>query len=131
MRLPEFSIRRNGYDAFNLVCLDVTGGFLLLVLVQEIFCSNKQPWRHLILGYKRSQLRPGFLGAIACYVFDLVLFTQTLQQLPVSLAVPVVSGIRIAATAILAYAFFGEHLTGSQWFASAVITVGIVIMSRT
>lgn len=73
---------------------------------------------------------PWFLGAIACYVFDLVLFTQALQQLPVSSAVPVVSGIRIGATAILAYVFLGEHLTGNQLLASAVITAGIVIMSR-
>jgi multidrug transporter EmrE-like cation transporter len=73
---------------------------------------------------------PWFIGAIACYIFDLVLFTQALQQLPISSAVPVVSGIRIAATAILAYVFFGEHLTGNQLFASGVITAGIVIMSR-
>lgn len=74
---------------------------------------------------------PWFMGAIACYVFDLVLFTQALRQLPVSLAVPVVSGIRIAATAILANVFFSEHLTGNQWFASAAIAAGIVMMSRT
>jgi multidrug transporter EmrE-like cation transporter len=73
---------------------------------------------------------PWFLGAIACYVFDLVFFTQALQQLPISSAVPVVSGIRIAATAILAYVFFGERLTGDHLFASGVITIGIIIMSR-
>ncbi len=73
---------------------------------------------------------PWFMGAIACYIFDLILFTQALQHLPVSSAVPVVSGIRIAATTILAYVFFGEHLTTKQLFASSLITVGIVIMSR-
>ncbi|NJK58574.1 MAG: small multidrug resistance protein [Pleurocapsa sp. SU_5_0] len=72
-----------------------------------------------------------FWGAIACYIFDLILFTQALQHLPVSYAVPVVSGIRIAATAILAYVFFGEHLTLNQFFASGVIIAGIIIMSRT
>ncbi|PSN16081.1 small multidrug resistance protein [filamentous cyanobacterium CCT1] len=73
---------------------------------------------------------PWFLSAIACYIFDLVFFAQALQQLPVSTAVPVVSGIRIAATAILAYVCFGEHLTGYQLFAASLITAGIVIMSR-
>jgi multidrug transporter EmrE-like cation transporter len=71
-----------------------------------------------------------FWGAIACYIFDLILFTQALQLLPVSSAVPVVSGIRIAATAILAYIFFGEHLTPNHFFASGLITAGIIIMSR-
>jgi multidrug transporter EmrE-like cation transporter len=74
---------------------------------------------------------PWFVGAIACYVFDLILFSQSLQHLPVSTVVPVVSGLRIAATAILAYVFFGEPLTLNHLFASSVIVVGIIIMSRT
>jgi multidrug transporter EmrE-like cation transporter len=73
---------------------------------------------------------PWFWGAIACYIFDLILFTQALQHLPVSSAVPVVSGLRIAATSILAYLFFGEPLTLNKFFASGVITAGIIIMSR-
>ena len=73
---------------------------------------------------------PWFIGAIACYVFDLVFFAQALQNLPVSSAIPVISGIRIAATTILAHVFFGEHLTNTQIFASGVITIGIIIMSR-
>lgn len=71
-----------------------------------------------------------FIGAIACYIFDLILFSQALQYLPVSAAVPVVSGIRIAATAILANVFFAEHLTINQFWASALITVGILFMLR-
>lgn len=74
---------------------------------------------------------PWFIAAIACYIFDLILFTQALQQLPVSAAVPVVSGIRIAATVILAAIFFDEHLAFNQLFASSLITAGIVVMSRT
>lgn len=74
---------------------------------------------------------PWFVGAIACYILDLIFFSQALQYLPVSAAVPVVSGIRIAATAILAYTFFGEHLTINQFFASSIITAGIILMLRT
>ncbi|MGL5834831.1 MAG: DMT family transporter [Waterburya sp.] len=73
---------------------------------------------------------PWFIIAITCYLFDLVFFTQALQQLSVSAAVPMVSGIRIAATAILAAVFFREHFTFNQLFASSLIIVGIVIMSR-
>lgn len=73
---------------------------------------------------------PWFIGAIACYIFDLILFAQSLQHLPLSTVVPVVSGMRIAATAILAHVFFGEHLTLNQLFASSIIVVGIIIMSR-
>lgn len=73
-----------------------------------------------------------FIGALVCYIFDLILFSQALQYLPVSAAVPVVSGIRIAATAILANIFFAEHFTINQFWASALITVGILLfMLRT
>lgn len=73
---------------------------------------------------------PWFMGAIACYILDLIFFAQALQQLPVSSAVPVVSGIRIAATAILAHVLFRENLSINQLFASSLITAGIVMMSR-
>ncbi|MBH8553772.1 EamA family transporter [Nostocaceae cyanobacterium CENA357] len=75
-------------------------------------------------------ISPWFVGAIACYIFDLVLFTQALQHLPVSAAVPVASGLRIAATVILADVFFNEHFTFNQAFASSLIIAGIVMMSR-
>ena len=73
---------------------------------------------------------PWFIGAMVCYVFDLVLFAQALQNLPVSSAIPVVSGIRIVATTVLANVFFGETLTSIQIIASGVITVGIIVISR-
>ena len=72
---------------------------------------------------------PWFIAAITCYIFDLILFSQALQHLPISAVVPVVSGIRIAATAILAAVFFDEHLTSNQLFASSLIAAAIVIMS--
>jgi multidrug transporter EmrE-like cation transporter len=71
-----------------------------------------------------------FMGAIACYIFDLIFFTQALQHLPVSTAVPVVSGVRIAATAILAYGLFSERLTINHFLASSLIVAGIAVMSR-
>ncbi|MBE9050722.1 small multidrug resistance protein [Nostocales cyanobacterium LEGE 11386] len=75
-------------------------------------------------------ISPWFIGAITCYILDLIFFTQALQQIPVSVAVPVVSGIRIATTAILAYGLFSERLTVNHLFASSLIFAGIVIMSR-
>ena len=71
-----------------------------------------------------------FAGAIALYICDLILFTQSLQNLPVSLAVPAVSGIRIVATTILASLLFHEHFTLNHAIASGLIAVGIVIMTR-
>lgn len=109
--------------------------WMLLGLSAAGTCAGNLLLKQANLALSNSHLlvivtSPWFMGAIACYVFDLILFTQALQYLPVSSAVPVVSGIRITATAILAYVFFGEHLTVNQLFASTVITAGIIIMSR-
>ena len=76
-------------------------------------------------------ISPWFIGAIACYVLDLIFFTQALKYLPVSAAVPVASGIRIAATAIFADVFFSEHLTLDRFLASSLIFIGILLMLRT
>ncbi|MEA5514139.1 DMT family transporter [Nodularia sp. UHCC 0506] len=73
---------------------------------------------------------PWFVVAIACYLFDLVFFAQALQQLSVSTAVPVASGLRIATTAILGTVFFREHFTYNHLLASCLITAGIAIMTR-
>ena len=76
-------------------------------------------------------ISPLFIGAIACYIFDLLLFSQALEYVPVSAAVPVASGIRIAITIILASVFFSEHLSVNQFLASGLIAIGIFIMLRT
>lgn len=75
-------------------------------------------------------MTPLFAGAIACYLCDLVIFTQALQKLPVSLVVPVVSGVRIAMTAIFAKVIFHEHFTFAQALASGLIVLGIILITR-
>ena len=76
-------------------------------------------------------ISPWFIGAIASYIFDLLLFSQALEYVPVSAAVPVASGIRIAITAILASVFFSEHLSVERFLASGLIAIGILFMLRT
>ncbi|MGC1307012.1 MAG: SMR family transporter [Phormidesmis sp.] len=73
---------------------------------------------------------PWFAGAIGLYICDLILFTLALRSLPVSLAVPVVSGIRIVATAAFATILFREQFTFGHAIAAGLIAVGIAIMTR-
>lgn len=110
-----------GWTLLGLSSVGTCGGNLLLKQANIAFFNDGST---IIIS-------PWFVGAIACYIFDLVLFSQALQYLPVSAAVPVASGIRIAATAIFAYIFFGEHLSINQFLASCLIIVGILFMLRT
>jgi undecaprenyl phosphate-alpha-L-ara4N flippase subunit ArnE len=110
-----------GY-AWSLVGLSAAGtcaGNLLLKQAQAPLAGSSWP---AMLG------SPWVVGAILCYGVDLVLFAQALRHLPVSAVVPVVSGLRIVATVVLAYALLGEYLTLSKLLATGVITVGVVLM---
>ena len=109
-----------GWMLLGLSTIGTCGGNLLLK--QATVVSN----------YSSSMIiSPWFIGAIACYLFDLLFFSQALEYVPVSAAVPVASGIRIAMTAILAGIFFSEHLSVHQFMASGLIMVGILFMLRT
>ncbi|WP_019506395.1 multidrug efflux SMR transporter [Pleurocapsa sp. PCC 7319] len=109
-----------GWTLLGLSTMGTCGGNLLL----------KQANIALINYGSTIVISPWFVGAIACYILDLILFSKALQYLPVSNAVPVASGIRIAVTAILACIFFGEHLSVNQFLASGLIIVGILFMLR-
>ena len=120
----KMSITHTIWSAWTMLALSAAGTCAGNLLLKQANLTLSNP---TLLDTVTS---PWFLGAIACYLFDLMLFTQSLQHLPVSTVVPVVSGMRIVATAILAYVFFGEHLTLNHLFASGAIVAGIIIMSR-
>ena len=109
-----------GWMLLGISTMGTCGGNLLLKQANLAWLNNGST----------MVISPWFIGAIACYILDLILFNKALQYLPVSAAVPVASGIRIAATAILAALFFGEHLSINQFLASSLIIIAILLMLR-
>lgn len=113
---------------------DFTYGWMLLGFSTAGTCGGNLLLKQASIAWLNNGstmvISPWFIAAIACYIIDLILFGQALQYVPISAAVPVASGIRIAATAIFASAFFGEHLSISQFLASGLIMVGILFMVR-
>lgn len=75
-------------------------------------------------------LSPWFLIGIVCLAANLLLFTKALDKLPLSAAMPVSSGVVFVSVALLSSLMLGESLSSNQLFATSLIMVGVVIMSR-
>ena len=73
---------------------------------------------------------PWFIIGGLFFGINMILFTKSLEKLPVSAAYPVLAGLGFCLLAISSNLFFNERLSFSQWFGVAWILTGIIIVSR-
>lgn len=73
---------------------------------------------------------PWFLGGLAFYGINVILFAKALEKLPVSTAYPIFAAIGFSLIAITGGWLFNEHLGLNQWVGLGIIIAGIIIMSR-
>lgn len=69
-------------------------------------------------------------GGLACYGVSLLLWLGALSRLPVSVAYPMLSVGYVVNAAAAAF-LFGEALTMQKITGIALISVGVVVLSRT
>jgi multidrug transporter EmrE-like cation transporter len=69
-------------------------------------------------------------GGLACYGVSLVLWLGALSRLPVSVAYPMLS-VGYVVNAAAAALLYGETLTMQKLIGIALISVGVVVLSRT
>ncbi len=91
---------------------------------------------------KRSRLNPGdnglaslplspwFLLAIAFFLANVFLLAKAMDNLPVSVAAPAVSGTNFVVVVLGAALVFGESLSLFQYLGLASIVLGIVLVGR-
>ena len=132
-----YKLHNNCYDFMRETCMDkpFLSAWLLLGLSALATCAANLFLNQAGLVATNQRLlstvaSPWFAGAVGLYICDLILFTLALRSLPVSLAVPVVSGIRIVATAAFATLLFREQFTFSHAIAAGLIAIGIAVMTR-
>jgi multidrug transporter EmrE-like cation transporter len=75
-------------------------------------------------------LSPWFLGGLAFYGLNVVLFAKALDRLPVSAAYPVLAASGFALLAIVSAIVFGERLSPAQYAGMAVTLAGIALIAR-
>jgi multidrug transporter EmrE-like cation transporter len=73
---------------------------------------------------------PPMWGGLACYGVSLLLWLVALSRLPVSVAYPMLSVGYVVNAAAAAF-LYGEALTMQKIIGIALISVGVVVLSRT
>jgi len=72
----------------------------------------------------------GFIGGLAFYGINVVLFAKALDSMEVSVAYPILAGSGFAMLAVASYSILGEPFPFYKWIGLALILAGIVLLSR-
>jgi multidrug transporter EmrE-like cation transporter len=73
---------------------------------------------------------PWFIGGLLFFGVNVIIFTKSLDKLPVSVAYPVLAGLGFALLAVSGNWIFGERLGWSQFIGVGLILIGIIIVSK-
>ena len=73
---------------------------------------------------------PWFIGGLACYGINVILFAKALEKLPVSVAYPVLAGASLALIGFVAALLFHEKLAAIHWAGATLILIGIILITR-
>ncbi|WP_267118813.1 DMT family transporter [Xanthomonas sacchari] len=73
---------------------------------------------------------PWFIGGLAFYGVNVILFAKALDQLPVSRAYPVLAGFGFLLVVLASRALFQERFDHIHWAGLAAVLVGIWCLSR-
>ena len=109
--------------------------YLLLVLVSLLTCAGQllqkqamDVWKARAAGNMNALLvSPWLWGAIAALGSAMLLWLFVLQQLPVSIAYPMLS-LNFVFVTLAARVFFHEHTDLRHWFGIGLIMTGIVLL---
>jgi multidrug transporter EmrE-like cation transporter len=61
---------------------------------------------------------------------NIIIFTKSLDKIPISVAYPVLAGLGFSLLAITGNLLFGERLAGVQLWGVGLILAGIIMVSR-
>ncbi len=75
-------------------------------------------------------LSPGFVGGMAFYAVNVVLFAKALDEMEVSVAYPILAGAGFALLAVASGVLFNEPMTLTKAAGMGLILCGIAVLSR-
>lgn len=73
---------------------------------------------------------PWFISGLFFFGINVIIFTKSLDKLPVSLAYPVLAGLGFSLLAITGNLFLDERLSTTQLWGVALILAGIIVVSK-
>ncbi|TCU31319.1 DMT family transporter [Rhizobium azibense] len=75
-------------------------------------------------------LSVGFIGGLAFYGINIILFAKALDSMEVSIAYPILAGSGFAMLAAASYYIFGEPFHLHKWIGLALVLAGVVFLAR-
>ena len=81
-------------------------------------------------GFFALLVSPWFLGGLAFYGVNVVLFAKALEKLAVSAAYPVLAGSGFALLVLSAAWLYGERLSTTQYLGIGAILLGVLLLAR-
>ena len=76
-----------------------------------------------------SHLRPLFFLAVVFYILNLLVFSKSLEFLPVNIAYPMLASLGFVFLAASSVFFLDETLSAAQMLGIAIILVGIFMLA--
>ena len=90
---------------------------------------KKSSMLHANDGYLANIFNYWFMGGMAFYVVNVILFARALAYLPVSAAYPVLAGSGFLLLSLASSWVFYEHLNLTQYAGIVVVLTGILMIS--
>ncbi|UVK48035.1 EamA family transporter (plasmid) [Mesorhizobium sp. AR07] len=81
-------------------------------------------------GLADNFLSIGFMGGMAFYGFNVVLFAKALDSMEISVAYPILAGSGFVMLMIASHYLFGEPFQPHKWIGVALVLAGIVFLTR-
>ncbi len=82
------------------------------------------------LGPFETAVSPWFMGAISLFLLNVFLLAKSMENLPASLATPVVAGANFLVVVLGAALVFGESLNPWQYAGLLAIVLGIFLVGK-
>lgn len=71
-----------------------------------------------------------FWGGILFFIINFVFFTLLLEQMPLTIAYPLLTGVVFVTLAVAGWWFFAEQLAMIQYIGMGLILIGIVLLTQ-
>ncbi|MER8511272.1 SMR family transporter [Mesorhizobium sp. M0894] len=81
-------------------------------------------------GLADNFLSIGFMGGLAFYGLNVILFAKGLDSMEISVAYPILAGSGFAMLMIASHYLFGEPFHPHKWIGVALVLAGIVSLIR-
>ena len=115
---------------FLLTALLLNAGANLLIKYAAIGGSSAAASQPGLAGLVRPYLSIPFLAGLICFGLNVLIYTQALKKLPISIAYPIMVSIGYLIILVVSWFVFGERLTMTRYLGAALMLGGLWLLVR-